>query len=258
MKTNAFLVGLGLVQAALGLRVASRLLSTMGGVRLHTVTEADQTETTGISVIVPVLNEYLRLTPCLEGLLANGEEVCEILVVDGGSCDGTQDLVLRYQQRDSRIRLLDAYPIPSGWNGKAWGLHIGLQQVSLTSCWVLTLDADVRPSAWLARSLLAHAKRTSLAAFSIATLQDIEGFGQGLVHPSLLTTLVYRFGIPGYATRKIGAVQANGQCFLVRREILESCGGFALARDLLCEDITIARALVAAGIWWASTKPGNW
>src|SRR5438309_5058923 len=100
MKTNTFLLGLGLAQAAFGLRVALRLLSTAQGVRLHAVTEHKQSETSGLSVIVPVLNEYRRLAPCLEGLLASGEEVSEILVVDGGSCDGTQTLVQHYQQQD--------------------------------------------------------------------------------------------------------------------------------------------------------------
>jgi dolichol-phosphate mannosyltransferase len=247
MKTNAFILGLSLAQAALGLRVALRLLNTAQGVRLQAVTEHKQTEASSLSVIVPVLNEYCRLAPCLEGLLVSGEEVSEILVVDGGSCDGTQALVQHYQQCDPRVRLIDAQPVPSGWNGKAWGLQIGLQHAALTSSWILTLDADVRPSAELARSLLAFVQRTPLAALSLATQQDIEGTGQGLLHPALLTTLVYRFGIPGHATRRINAIQANGQCFLVRREILETCGGFAVGRDSLCEDITVARTLAAAG-----------
>lgn len=247
MKTSAFTVGLGLTQAAFSLRVALRLLSTAQGVRLHTISENEPVEAGHLSVIVPVLNEYHRLAPCLEGLLASGEEVGEILLVDGGSCDGTQALVQHYQQRDSRIRLLDASPIPSDWNGKAWGLQVGLQHAASTSCWLLTVDADIRPSPLLARSLLAYIQATPLAALSLAIQQDIEGVGQGLIHPSLLATLVYRFGIPGYATSKISAVQANGQCFLVRRAILEAHGGFTSGRDSLCEDITVARALVAAG-----------
>jgi dolichol-phosphate mannosyltransferase len=247
MKTNGFLIQLGLVQIVLGLRVIKRLLCTVQGERLQTITQTDQLDTECLSVLVPVLNESRRLAPCLEGLLLSGPEVCEILVVDGGSCDGTQDLVLRYHQRDPRIRLLDASPIPPEWNGKAWGLHIGLHHVMPTCPWLLTLDADVRPSPFLARSLLAHVRRRRLVACSLATQQEIDGIGQGLLHPALLTTLVYRFGIPGHATRTISAIQANGQCFLVRREILEACGGFVGVRDSLCEDVTLARILAVAG-----------
>jgi dolichol-phosphate mannosyltransferase len=200
-----------------------------------------------VSVIVPVLNERNRLSPCLEGLIAQGEEVAEIVVVDGGSDDGTQQLVSTYAQSDPRVRLVDASPIPSTWNGKAWGLQVGLCAASPESDWILTMDADVRPKALLTCALLVQAKRAGLAALSIATLQEIEGIGEGLLHPSLLTTLVYRFGMPGKVIRKVSEVQANGQCFLFRRDALEACGGFEVTRHSVCEDITIARTLVASG-----------
>lgn len=247
MRIKTLLLVLGLAQAVLALRVVKRLLATAQGERLQPATSSSEAETQPLAVIVPVLNESHRLGPCLDGLLEQGREVAEILVVDGGSCDGTQALVATYRQRDPRICLIDASPVPAGWNGKTWGLHSGFQQLAPTSNWILTLDADVRPSALLTRSLLAHAHKTGLGAFSVATLQEIAGIGQGLLHPALLTTLVYRFGIPGRPAYTLQEVQANGQCFLVQRALLESCGGFACAQTSLCEDVTIARTLVAAG-----------
>lgn len=247
MKIKPFLDILVLLQSWLGFRVVKRLLFTPGGLRLQKASMLSVDKTASLSILVPVLNEYARLTPCLEGLIAQGREVREILVVDGGSDDGTQELVRRLMLRDSRIRLLDASPIPDNWNGKAWGLSVGLQHVTPDACWVLTIDADVRPEPLLVRSLLAHAQKTGLAAFSVATQQEIGDSRQGLLHPALLTTLVYRFGIPGRAISRISEVQANGQCFLVQRSILEACGGFAAASHSLCEDVTLARTLVAHG-----------
>lgn len=196
-------------------------------------------------MLVPVLNEHERLAPCLEGLLE--QNVGEILVIDGGSHDGTQGLVEDYGRRDIRFRLLDASPIPADWNGKAWGLQVGFEHLAPTTRWLLTLDADVRPAPRLIGSLLAHARKRALDALSVATRQEIADVGQGLLHPSLLTTLVYRFGIPGGVAHTIAQVQANGQCLLCRREILERLGGFGVTADSLCEDVTLARALVAAG-----------
>ncbi len=146
-----------------------------------------------VSVIVPVLNERMRLEPCLDGLVAQGEEVAEIIVVDGGSDDGTQELVSRYIRDNDRICLVDASPIPSGWNGKAWGLQVGLRSANPESNWILTMDADVRPKAPLTLSLLEQAKKVKLSALSIATLQEIGSNGEGLLHPSLLTTLGLSF-----------------------------------------------------------------
>jgi dolichol-phosphate mannosyltransferase len=232
------------VQALLATRVVWRLLRSAGGARI-TAEEARHASGEQVSVIVPVLNERQRLAPCLQGLTAQGPEVAEIVVVDGGSDDGTQQLVSLYTQRDPRVRLVETGPIPANWNGKAWGLQVGLRSAS--SCWILTIDADVRPAPLLVPSLLGRAKRAGLAALSIATLQEIDTVAEALLHPSLLTTLVYRFGIPGKSYAQVNAVQANGQCFLFRREPLEACGGFQAAYNSICEDVTMARTLVARG-----------
>lgn len=245
MKTRFFLLTLGIMQTILALRVLLRLWRTAGGERIEPVASGGDEEGRLVTVLVPVLNEFGRLAPCLEGLL--DQEAGEILVIDGGSSDGTQALVEEYARRDARVRLLDASPIPPGWNGKAWGLQVGLQELAPATRWLLTLDADVRPAPRLLSSLLAHARKRALDALSVATLQEISGWGAGLLHPSLLTTLVYRFGIPGSIARSVTEVQANGQCFLCRREVVEQNGGFHGARASLCEDVTIARTLVAAG-----------
>jgi dolichol-phosphate mannosyltransferase len=247
MKIKALLTGVALAQLLLAPGIIARLLKTAQGTRLPSLPTPQQGELACLSIIVPVLNEYTRLAPCLEGLIQQGDEVAEVLVVDGGSCDGTQELVRTFQRRDPRIHLFDASPVPPDWNGKAWGLHIGEQHSAVDSRWLLTIDADVRPAPNLVCSLLAYAEQTNLAALSLATLQEIAGVGQGLLHPALLTTLVYRFGIPGHVMRNIHMVQANGQCFLIQRAVLVAVGGFGAVRASLCEDITLARLLVAHG-----------
>jgi len=200
-----------------------------------------------VSVILPVLNEAKRIETCLDGLILQPEEVAEILVVDGGSSDGTQAIVDRYRLRDIRVTLVDASPVDKHWTGKAWGLNFGLQRSNARSQWILCVDADVRVSPMLVRSLLAHAERTGVATFSVATLQHLSGRVEGLIHPALLTTLIYRFGAPGKATRNRHKVQANGQCFISRRETLLKTDAFRAAQSSLCEDITVVRRLAAGG-----------
>lgn len=246
----AALVLLVAAQTVLGARVVRRLIGTARGQRIRIVPSDDTPLDAGdrISILVPVLDERPRLAPCLDGLLAQGPEVAEILVIDGGSTDGTQSLVASYATRDSRLRLIDASPIPPNWNGKAWGLDVGLRHTSRNTRWILTIDADVRPTPLLARALLAHSQRTGDAAFSVATRQRLSGVGEALIHPALLTTLVYRFGSPGRSTRRVAAVQANGQCMLLRRDLLDRYGGFAAVRESICEDVTLARTLAAHGV----------
>ena len=246
MKGKRLLNVLVFAQLLLGTRVLTRMARGIGARRIR-VAPAVAGDDGTVAVIVPVLNEADRLEPCLDGLIGQGSEVREIVVVDGGSHDGTQELVRVYSVRDGRVRLVDASPVPPDWNGKAWGLQVGLEQADSGVLWVLMIDADVRPKPELARSLLAHAQREDVSALSVATLQEVSGALAGLLHPALLTTLVYRFGPPGRATRRVREVQANGQCFLARRDALERCRAITGARASICEDITIARALVAAG-----------
>ena len=40
---------------------------------------------------------------------------------------------------------------------------------------------------------------------------------------------------------------ANGQCCLIRRDLLEELGGFSVVRDSLCEDVTLARLAASSG-----------
>jgi dolichol-phosphate mannosyltransferase len=211
-----------------------------------------------LSVILPVLNEARRIEACLASLTAQSEEVKEILVVDGGSSDGTQSTVEGYRHKDRRIRLLDASPVDVHWTGKAWGLNFGLQRSDPACTWILCVDADVRAAPLLARSLLAHARKTGIATFSVAAEQHLSGHLDALIHPSMLTTLVYRFGAPGKATKDIHKVTANGQCFFSRREVLLRTGAFRAARASLCEDITVVRRLVecSESVGFYEAEPG--
>jgi len=208
---------------------------------------SDEPSAERISVIVPVLNEANRIERALDSLVGQSAEVCEILVVDGGSNDGTQSIVARFNDKDPRVRLLDATPVDRHWTGKAWGLNFGLQQSNPVCEWILCVDADVQVSPTLTRSLLAHATKSGVSTFSVATPQQLSGKLEALIHPPMLTTLVYRFGAPGTATHNIHRVQANGQCFLSRRAVLLRDQAFSAAKTSLCEDITIVRRLAECG-----------
>jgi len=73
-----------------------------------------------VSVVVPVRNEGRYVRRCLEAILAQdyGVERMEVLVVDGGSTDGTREIVGELASRHSCVRLIDnpAGRIPHGLN----------------------------------------------------------------------------------------------------------------------------------------------
>jgi dolichol-phosphate mannosyltransferase len=236
------LVVLALLQGVFGLRVLRRLFRRPERLRALPGPAAGK-----LAIVLPVLDEERRLARCMEGLAEQGPIVAEILVVDGGSRDGTPVLARRLASAEPRARILDASPVPADWNGKAWGLEVGAAAAGPAAGWLLTVDADARLSPGAAEAILRLAEGERLDAVSLAAGQEVRGAALAAMHPALLTTLVYRLGRPGRVYRRPGEVQANGQCFLVRRAALERIGGFARVRGSLCEDVTLARELVVGG-----------
>ncbi|WP_281016469.1 MULTISPECIES: glycosyltransferase [unclassified Minwuia] len=64
------------------------------------------TEQPTISVVIPVKNEAAGIAACLDGILSQTVPVKEILVIDSGSTDGTQEIVQGYDL----ARLLEIEP----------------------------------------------------------------------------------------------------------------------------------------------------
>ncbi len=239
---DAFAVGQGL----LGARSFARMLATAAGDPIAPASEIPP-DAGDIVAIVPALDEAERIAGCLAGLIAQPAALVSIVVVDGGSHDATRDVVRSFAARDPRVRLVDAGPQPTGWNGKAWNLACGLAASDPDARWIVTIDADVRPQPAFVASLLAHAATSYLDAFSAAPLLELSGAAEEAVHPAFLATLVYRFGLPGNVAQTPEAVQANGQVFVASRALLVASGAFAASRASRCDDVTIARHLVRGG-----------
>lgn len=62
-----------------------------------------------VSVVIPCLNEVDYIDETLNSLLnqVDFSEDFEVLVVDGGSTDGTRERVLKWSSRDARFQMLD-------------------------------------------------------------------------------------------------------------------------------------------------------
>ncbi|MBD6616426.1 glycosyltransferase [Komarekiella sp. 'clone 1'] len=225
----------------------SRLLK---GPRRHPPIEPQQPtpELLGsVSVVVPTLNEVLRISPLLAGLSRQSYEVREIIVVDSKSQDGTPDLVKAAQQQDPRFRLMTDDPLPSGWVGRPWALHNGFLHSSEDSQWFMGLDADIQPHPGLIAGLVKTAEAQGYDLVSLSPQFILKYPGECWLQPALLMTLLYRFDPAGINTEQPERVMANGQCFLCRRSVLATVGGYTSARSSFCDDVTLARNIAAQG-----------
>jgi dolichol-phosphate mannosyltransferase len=192
-----------------------------------------------VSVVVPARDEAGRIGPCLDALMAD-TQVREVVVVDDESSDATAEVAAR-----AGARVVPGRPLPPGWVGKQWALWQGVS--AATGTWVVTLDADARPEPGLAGALLAAAAEHGLDLVTVGPRFACDTPGERLLHPSMLATLVYRFGPPGVGAGSPERVVANGQCMAFRRELLADGQAFAAVKGNLTDDVALARWLAGRG-----------
>lgn len=89
-----------------------------------------------VSVIIPILNEKRYIGACLDSLLAQDypKECLEILLVDGGSSDGTKEIVEEYTQKYEFIKLFEN---PQGT--VQYAMNIGIKCAS--GYYIIRMDA---------------------------------------------------------------------------------------------------------------------
>jgi dolichol-phosphate mannosyltransferase len=200
-----------------------------------------------VSAIVPTLNEVDRVDPCLAGLSRQGYEVREILIVDSNSIDGTREKVKIAARTDPRVRLKTDDPLPADWVGRPWALHNGFLFSDPNSEWILGIDADTRPEPELVASIVGAAIEEGYDLLTLSPRFILSYPGEWWLQPALLMTLLYRFDSAGVRDQAPDRVMANGQCFLCRRSVLASVGGYEGARGSFCDDVTLARQIAKKG-----------
>lgn len=223
---------LGIAVTRLARRAATGATGPASGTPERVGTEDDEVATT---VVIPARNEAARIGACLQALR---DTSARVLVIDDGSIDDTRRIA-----ENLGAEVIEAGPLPSSWAGKAHALHVGLAAASTPI--VVTLDADTRPAPGFVETASAALAGSTLV--SATARVDARSAGERLVHPSMLTSLVYRLGRPGAPARRPHRTMANGQCMVLDRQRLLAAGGFEPVRGSLVEDLALARSLAARG-----------
>jgi len=199
--------------------------------------------TARVSVVIAARNEVDDLAGTLDTLLVQDDPNLEIVVVDGGSTDGTQALI---DARAPRVRRLDEPPLPERWVGKNWACWTGANATQ--GEWLLFLDADVRLHPSAVRTVVAWAESERADLATISPKVEMQGFWERLVIPFWTQMVLTYFRAPRVNRPDSSAAMANGQFLLIRRSVYEQVGGHAAIRSYVLEDVELARRVRAAGL----------
>jgi succinoglycan biosynthesis protein ExoA len=101
-----------------------------------------------VSIIMPSLNEESYVAEAIRSVLPPPDALdCELLVVDGGSVDGTRAIVRQMAERDPRIRLLS-----NDKRIQASGVNLAAGQASPRARWLVRADCHSKyPGDFVAR-----------------------------------------------------------------------------------------------------------
>lgn len=208
-----------------------------------------------VSVIIPARNEAHNIARCLTSVLSTTYPMMEVIVVDDHSTDGTGEIARRIANADvvngfgfSRVRVMDAPPLPDGWFGKQWACHSGVQWAGgELLCFI---DADtLHSSELLARSVNAMQQRGA-ALFTVAGHQEMGSFWEKVIQPFVFVILLARYGGLEAMSRSMNpyAKIANGQFMLIARTAYDAAGGHVALKTHVAEDLRMAQRFAELGM----------
>jgi GT2 family glycosyltransferase len=198
---------------------------------------------TGISVVVTVLDDRDGLAELLPALHRQTRPLDELVVVDGGSTDGSAELAEQWRGRGLPVRWIAA---PGA--GISAGRNLGIREAAHER--IAVTDAGCRPEpGWLA-ALDDALEQADLAAgtYVVDPATPFEHAAAVALYPSLdelepgpLVQAWHRvFG------RRFGVREATGRSMAFTRDAWRAAGGFP--EDVNAgEDVAFASAIVDAG-----------
>ena len=197
-----------------------------------------------VSIILPVRNQANTVSECVSSLVGLDYPQKEIIVVDGNSTDGTQDILKTF---DGKIKLVEEEPLPQGWVGKNWACHLGYQQAK--GDLLMFTDGDSIHSRDSLAKTVNYLETTKADLVTLAPAAILRTFWERLLQPPIFWLIMMFVGGKWVNDdSKPRWALGNGQYMLFRREAYDKVGGHYAVRDRISEDYSLGRLTKANGL----------
>jgi chlorobactene glucosyltransferase len=194
-----------------------------------------------VSIILPVRNQAYTVSECGTSLVGLDYPQKEIIVVDGNSTDGTQDILKTF---DGKIKLVEEEPLPQGWVGKNWACHLGYKQAK--GDLLMFTDGDSIHSRDSLSKTVNYLEFTKADLVTLAPAAILRTFWEKLLQPPIFWLIMMFVGGKWVNDdSKPRWALGNGQYMLFRREAYDKVGGHYAVRDRISEDYSLGRLIKA-------------
>ncbi len=196
-----------------------------------------------VSIILPVRNQAKTVVECVRSLANVDYPNREIIVVDGGSTDGTREQLNSFNQQ---IVIAEEEPLPPGWVGKNWACHLGYKK-SKGQLLMFTDGDSIHSTDCLTRAVnFLDVEKADMVTLAPGTI--LHSFWEKVLQPPIFLLIMILVGGKLVNDDHRGNAIGNGQYMLFRRDAYERIGGHAAVRDKIVEDYYLARLLKRAGM----------
>lgn len=207
-----------------------------------------------LAIAVPVLNEERYLASCLDSLLGQWpQDRMQVLVLDGGSTDGTARIVAEYARRHTCIQLL-----PNPGRLQAAACNLAAQSADARAHFLLRADAHAHyPTGWM-HALLDAYRATGASEVVVPMLTAADPVGAAPFQRGAAAAQNSRLGNGGSAHRSAGTSRwvEHGHHALFDRAFFLRLGGYdeTFSHN---EDAELDRRATNAGgrIWLCASAP---
>jgi len=183
---------------------------------------------TPVSLVVPTLNEASKISALLESVHAQTYPISEVLIADGGSTDGTRELVAA----DPRVILVD-----NPRRHAAAGRNVAIELC--TADWVLFTDGDCRPEPdWAARLMASRSGPDVVGVGGRVIVEPRTVFEKVCAQVLLGVILRHEAGSRPVVAKSLDGALVTANC-AYRRDILQCVGGFDERFSNFGEDIDL-------------------
>ncbi len=210
-----------------------------------------------VVTIVPARNEADVIQRTLRSLLEQdypGEY--QVVMVDDQSDDGTGDIARQLaieHPAGGHLTVKVAGDRPSGWLGKMWAVHTGLQVAEKhwpDAAYRYLTDADIQHSRGNVRELVSKAEVEGLDLVSLMVRLHCQHAWEKLLIPAFVYFFQQVYPFPLINNPHSSVAGAAGGCMLVRNRALKQVGGMAAIRGEVIDDCALGLEIKRIGKIW--------